>query len=43
MADVVFTAFHVMSGSNGSMNGTHLLYKKFTWQETSESSLVRQS
>lgn len=37
VADIVFTAFNVMSGSHGSMNGTHLMYKKYTWAETSES------
>ncbi len=36
VADIVFTAFDVMSGSHGSMNGTHLMYDKYTWQETSE-------
>jgi N-methylhydantoinase B/oxoprolinase/acetone carboxylase alpha subunit len=36
VADIVFTAFNVMSGSHGSMNGTHLIYKKYTWAETSE-------
>ncbi|WWD16936.1 hypothetical protein CI109_101368 [Kwoniella shandongensis] len=34
VADIVFTAFNVMSGSHGSMNGTHLMYKKWTWAET---------
>ncbi|WWD04682.1 hypothetical protein V865_002753 [Kwoniella europaea PYCC6329] len=34
VADIVFTAFNVMSGSHGSMNGTHLMYKKYTWAET---------
>ncbi|WRT67612.1 uncharacterized protein IL334_004584 [Kwoniella shivajii] len=34
VADIVFTAFNVMSGSHGSMNGTHLMYKKHTWAET---------
>lgn len=38
VADIVFTAFNVMSGSHGSMNGTHLMYKKHTWAETSGSS-----
>ena len=37
VADIVFTAFDVMSGSHGSMNGTHMMYKKYTWAETSES------
>lgn len=35
VADIVFTAFKAMSGSHGSMNGTHLMYKKWTWAETS--------
>ncbi|KAL7421442.1 hypothetical protein Q5752_004328 [Cryptotrichosporon argae] len=34
VADIIFTAFNVMSGSHGSMNGTHLMYKKYTWAET---------
>lgn len=34
VADIIFTAFNVMSGSHGSMNGTHLMYGKYTWAET---------
>ncbi|KAK4686968.1 5-oxoprolinase (ATP-hydrolyzing), partial [Tremellales sp. Uapishka_1] len=34
VADIVFTAFNIMSGSHGSMNGTHLMFKKYTWAET---------
>lgn len=40
VADIVFTAFDVMSGSHGSMNGTHLMYKKWTWAETSEHAII---
>ncbi|OCF34545.1 5-oxoprolinase (ATP-hydrolysing) [Kwoniella heveanensis BCC8398] len=42
VADIVFTAFNVMSGSHGSMNGTHLMYKKYTWAETSECLLMHE-